>query len=358
MKIVILAGGKGTRLWPISRKSKPKQFQSLTSNKTMLQETYLRMREIAAPEDIYIVTNREYVNEVEKELLEFPRKNILAEPIGRGTAPSIALAAAVIAKSSGDEVMGVFAADHFIENPEVLTKALLEAEKFLKEEGNGHLITFGIAPSEPETGYGYIEKGEMVKKTAGNKIWRAKRFVEKPNYEKAKEYMKNGGFFWNSGMFVWKTSTIIKKLATYTPDIYSRLVKISEAWDTKKFEAVLEKEFPEMDKISIDYGVMENDKDVLVMPLKLNWNDVGSWTALKNALTTSKKDNFVKGEHINFGGENLMVYGSNKLIATIAVKDLIIVETEDAILVCDKNKAQLVSDVVKKLEEVGKIQHL
>ncbi len=357
MKIVILAGGKGTRLWPISRKGKPKQFQSLTSNKTMLQETYLRMREIASPEDIYIVTNKEYVSEVEKELLEFPKKNILAEPTGRGTAPSVALAAAVIAKKSGDEVMGVFAADHFIENPEVLTKALLQAEKFLAKNDK-HLITFGINPSAPETGYGYIEKGKLIKKDGDFKIFKAKKFVEKPNYEKAKEYLKNGNFLWNSGMFVWKTSTIIEKLAKYTPDIYQRLTKISRAYNTKNFDQVLEREFPEMDKISIDYSVMENDPDVLVIPLALEWNDVGSWTALKNALTTNKKDNFVKGEHINFGGENLMVYGSSKLIATIAVKNLIIVETEDAILVCDKNKAQLVADVVKKLEEVGKIQHL
>lgn len=357
MKIVILAGGKGTRLWPVSTKTKPKQFQSLTSSKTMLQETYVRMRKIAEPKDIYIVTNREYVSEVEKEILEFPKENILAEPVGRSTAPSVALAAAVIAKTSHDEVMAVFAADHFIENPELLIDSLKKGEEFLKKN-NKYLITFGIKPTAPETGYGYIEKNGLLKAMGGMKIFQAKRFVEKPNYETAKGYLKSNNFFWNSGMFMWKTSTIIEKFMSYTPDIYNRLKKISEAVGTSKFEAVLNKEFPEMDNISIDYAIMENEPDVLVIPLKLNWSDVGSWTALKNALTANGKENFVKGEHINFGGKNLLVYGSKKLIATIAVKDLIIVDTEDAILVCDRKKSQLVSDVVKQLEERKTIKHL
>jgi len=357
MKIVILAGGKGTRLWPVSRKSKPKQFQSLISTKTMLQETYIRMREIAKPEDIYIITNQEYVSEVEKELLEFPKENILAEPVGRGTAPSIALAAAVIAKLGKDEVMGVFAADHFIENPEVLIEAIKKGEEFLKEH-NQYLLTFGINPTLPETGYGYIEKGPLFGQSGKAKIYKAKRFVEKPNYETAKKYLESKNFFWNSGMFLWKTSTIIDKFMRYTPDIYERLKRISEAVGTGKYEAVLNREFPEMDNTSVDYAIMENEPDILIMPLALKWSDVGSWTALKNALTANGKENFVKGEHINFGGKNLLVYGSKKLIATIAVKDLVIVDTEDAILICDRKKAQLVSDVVKKLEETGRIQHL
>jgi len=324
----------------------------------MLQETYIRMRKIAEPRDIYIVTNQEYISEVEKEILEFPRENILAEPIGRSTAPSVALAAAVIAGRGGEnEIMGVFAADHFIENPEVLLKAVKNGENFLKKQDKS-LITFGITPIAPETGYGYIEKGKILEKLEQFTIYKAKRFVEKPSYEVAKNYLKSKKFFWNSGMFLWKTKTIIEKFKSYSPDIYKRLIKIKKVVGSKNFNAVLGKEFPEMDKISVDYAILENDPNVLVVPLKLKWNDVGSWTALKNALTLNGKDNFVKGEHINFGGENLLVYGSKKLIATIAVKDLVIVDTEDAILICDRNKSQLVSDVVKKLEETGRIQHL
>lgn len=357
MKIVILAGGKGTRLWPVSRQGKPKQFQSLTSSKTMLQETYMRMRKVALPEDIYIVTNKEYVPEVEKEILEFPKENILAEPEGRGTAPSVALAAAVISKKCGDEVMGVFAADHFIENPELLMEALRRAEKFLHENPN-YLVTFGIKPTAPETGYGYIEQGKVLMEFGKIKIHNAKRFVEKPNYDIAKKYQKSGKFFWNSGMFLWKTSTIISKFGKYAPDIYDRLVRISQTVGTEKYEAVLDKEFSQMDKIAVDYAIMENEPNVLVIPLKLKWSDVGSWTSLKNALTLNGKENFVKGEHINFDSENLLVYGGSKLIATIGVKNLIIVDTDDAILICNRKKAQLVSDVVKKLEETGRIQNL
>lgn len=357
MKIVILAGGKGTRLWPVSRQGKPKQFQSLTSSKTMLQETYMRMRKVAQPEDIYIVTNKEYVPEVEKEILEFPKENILAEPEGRGTAPSVALAAAVISKKSGDEIMGVFAADHFIENPELLIEAVKKAEDFLNKNPN-YLVTFGIKPTAPETGYGYVEQGGMLEESGKIKIHSAKRFVEKPSYDIAKKYQKSGNFFWNSGMFLWKTSTIIDKFGKYAPDIYERLVSISKSVGTKKYEAVLEKEFSQMDKIAVEYAILENEPDVLVIPLKLKWSDVGSWTSLKNALTLNGRENFVKGEHINFDSENLLVYGGSKLIATIGVKNLIIVDTDDAILICNRKKAQLVSDVVKKLEETGQIQHL
>ncbi|MFH1182892.1 MAG: mannose-1-phosphate guanylyltransferase, partial [Candidatus Moraniibacteriota bacterium] len=322
MKIVILAGGKGTRLWPVSRQGKPKQFQTLTSSKTMLQETYMRMRKIVEAKDIYIVTNREYVPEVEKEILEFPKENILAEPVGRSTAPSVALAAAVISKKCGDQIMGVFAADHFIENPELLLEAAKIAEGYLNKDPK-YLITFGIKPTAPETGYGYIEQGRLLSESGGIKIHLAKRFVEKPNYEVARKYQKSGKFFWNSGMFLWKTSTIISKFGKYVPDIYERLVKISKAVGTKKYESILDKEFPQMDKISIDYAVMENDPEVLVIPLKLKWSDVGSWTALKNALTMNGKENFIKGEHINFDSENLLVYGGSKLIATIGVKNLV-----------------------------------
>lgn len=357
MKIVILAGGKGTRLWPVSRQGKPKQFQTLMSSKTMLQETYMRMRKIAAADDIYIVTNKEYVPEVEKEILEFPKENILAEPVGRSTAPSVALAAAVISKKCGDEVMGVFAADHFIENPELLLEAATMAEDYLNKNPD-YLITFGIKPTAPETGYGYIERGRLLSGSGGIKIHQAKRFVEKPDYEVARKYQKSGKFFWNSGMFIWKTSTIISKLGKYVPDIYERLVKISRVVGTKKYDSVLTKEFPQMDKISIDYAILENDPEVLVIPLKLKWSDVGSWTALKNALTLNGKENFIKGEHINFDSKNLLVYGGSKLIATIGVKNLVIVDTTDAILICNRDKAQLVSDVVKKLEETGRIQNL
>lgn len=357
MKLVIMAGGKGTRLWPVSRAGKPKQFQCLTGEKTMLQETYLRLRQIAPPEDIYVATNKEYVGEVEKEMLEFPKENIIAEPIGRNTAPSIALAAAIIAAKDENEIMGVFPADHFIENPEILLEAIQKGKEFL-EKNDQYLLTFGITPSAPETGYGYIKKDGDLEKIGDVQIFKAEKFVEKPNYETAQKYLAAGDYFWNSGMFLWKTKTIIEKFKAYVPDDYNRLMKIKDSVKNNNYAEVLEKEFPEMDKNSIDYAILENEPDVAVIPLNMPWSDVGSWTALKDTLISNNRENFVRGEHINFDSENLLVYGSDKLITTIGVKDLIIVDTADAILICDRNKSQLVSDVVKKLEADGKIKNL
>lgn len=352
-----MAGGKGTRLWPVSRIGKPKQFQCLTGDKTMLQETYLRLRQIAEPEDIFIATNKEYVGEVEREILEFPKENILAEPVGRNTAPSIALAAAVVAAGDENEIMGVFPADHFIENPEALLNAIQKGKEFL-EKNDQYLLTFGITPTAPETGYGYIKKDGALEKIDGVEISKADKFVEKPNYETAQKYLEAGDYLWNSGMFLWKTKTIIEKFKAYVPDDYNRLMKIKDSVKNGNFAEVLEKEFPEMDKNSIDYAILENEPDVAVIPLDMPWSDVGSWTALKDTLISNNKENFVRGEHINFDSENLLVYGSDKLITTIGVKDLIIVDTADAILICDRNKSQLVSDVVKKLESEGKIKNL
>jgi mannose-1-phosphate guanylyltransferase len=357
MKLVIMAGGKGTRLWPVSRAGKPKQFQCFTGDKTMLQETYLRLRQIADPADIYVATNKEYVSEVEKEILEFPKKNILAEPVGRNTAPSVALAAAVIAAEDDQAVMGVFPADHFIKNPEVLLNAIRKGKEFL-EKNPEYLLTFGITPTAPETGYGYIKKNGVLSQFGDVEVIKAEKFVEKPNYETAQQYLESGDYLWNSGMFLWKTKTIIEKFNAYVPDDHERLMKIRDSVKNGDYTEVLEREFPEMDKNSIDYAIMENEPNVAVIPLKLDWSDVGSWTALKDTLISSNKENFVRGEHINFDSENLLVYGSDKLITTIGVKDLIIVDTADAILICDRNKSQLVSDVVKKLEGDGKIKNL
>lgn len=357
MKLVIMAGGKGTRLWPVSRAGKPKQFQCLTGDKTMLQETYLRLRRIAEPADIYVATNQEYVSEVEKEILEFPKENIIAEPIGRGTAPTVALLAAIISSKDENEVMGIFAADHFIENPKPLLDAIQASEKFL-EKNPDYLVTFGIEPTAPETGYGYIEKNGLLETVDGVEIFKSLRYVEKPNFETAEKYLESGKFFWNSGMFIWKTKTIIEKFEKYAPDTYARLNKIRESIKENKYQEVLEKEYPEMDKNAVEYTIMENEPRVAVIPLKMNWSDVGSWTSLKDTLISNNRENFVRGEHINFDSENLLVYGSDKLITTIGVKDLIIVDTADAILICDRNKSQLVSDVVKKLEADGKIKNL
>ncbi|KKT34144.1 MAG: Mannose-1-phosphate guanylyltransferase (GDP) [Candidatus Moranbacteria bacterium GW2011_GWF2_44_10] len=354
-----MAGGRGTRLWPMSRQGMPKQFQKLVSEKTMLQDTFERLRNIVEATDIFVSTNKEYVEIVKKQLPKMPAENVIAEPVGRNTAPCIALSAAIISAKNGNETIGFFPADHFIKNPEGLLKAIQEGEKIL-EKYPANLLTFGISPTAPETGYGYIEKGELLEKIDSVEFFKAKRFVEKPDLETAQEYLDSGDFFWNSGMFLFKTDTIIERFRAYVPDIYERLVKIKNVVGKPDFEKILEEEFPRMDKISIDYAVMENEPNVIVIPISIDWSDVGSWTALKDTLIGNNKEHLVKikGEHLDFNSENLLVYGDDKLVVTIGAKDLIIVDTPDAILIADRNKSQMVSDVVKKLEESGNIKHL
>lgn len=354
MKCVIMAGGKGTRLWPLSRKSKPKQFQSLISDKTMLQETFLRMRGLFDTKDIYVSTNKEYIGEVEREILELPKENIIGEPLSRGSAASIALTVAVIAAEDEDAVIGLFPADHLVKNPEVLLGGIEKAAEFLESKPD-YLVTFGINPKHPETGFGYIEKDQLLEDFEAYKMYQAKRFVEKPDLDTAKKYLESGNFFWSSGLYMFKAKSIIEKFQRYIPDTYNRMLRIKAAYGTDSFQTVVEAEYPEMDKIDFAFSIVENDARVAVMPLELEWSDVGSWTSLKDTLSLSNKEHFVKGEHLDFESENLLVYGSKKLITTIGVKDLIIVDTDDAILVCDRNKAKLVSDVVKKLEESGKV---
>lgn len=349
-----MAGGKGTRLWPISRKNKPKQFQKLISDKTMLAETVERLLPKFSITDIFIATNGDYTEEVKNNLPDLPIENIISEPAFRERASCIALASAIFSKKEKDQTMAVFPSDHHIKKNKELLMILAEAEKFLNENPD-YLVTVGVKPIGAETGYGYIE---YKKKSEENiKFYNIERFIEKPDLKTAQKYCQAGNYLWNTSIYLWKTSAIIERFKKYIPDTYKRLCRIREAVGTSEFQKILEKEYPLMDMISMEYGILENDEKSVVIEADLGWSDIGSWSVLKDSLI-SKGGHFVKGEHLDIGSKNLLVYGSKKLITTIGLEDLIIVDADDAILICDKNDSQLVKTVVEKLEKDGKIKLL
>lgn len=351
MKItaVIMAGGKGERFWPKSRTNLPKQFLSLTSDgKTMIQHTVERLLPLVCVEDIFVATNEQYVDLVKNQIPGLPAENILTEPVSRNTAPCIGLAATAINKKYDDAIMMVLPSDHLIKYPEIYLDTLKVAINTAEKDEN--LVTIGITPSYPETGYGYICCNKD-----GSNVFEVEKFVEKPNLEKAKEYLASGKYLWNSGMFVWKVSSIMKNYQKFLPDMYEGLIKISDALEKENFVEVLNSNFKTFESISIDYGIMEKAENIYAVPGDFGWDDVGSWLALERINKKDEDENVVlASDFINVDTKNCVISAGKKTIATIGLKDLIIVDTDDAILICDKNSAQKVKNVISKIKEQNK----
>lgn len=340
-----MAGGRGERFWPMSRKQHPKQFLSLTEDgKTMIQLTVERLMPLIAMEDIYIVTNRDYVGLVREQLPGLPEENILAEPMARNTAPCIALAAAVVAHKYEDAVMYVLPSDHLIKYTAMFLDVLKRAGEVAETGEN--LVTIGITPTYPETGYGYIQfapEGE-------NGIYRVKRFVEKPELETAKGYLSSGQYLWNSGMFVWKLSTIIENFRKFLPPLYEGVQEIRAACGTAAFEQTLERCFAGFPSESIDYGVMEKAEDIYTIPGSFGWDDVGSWLALERVNRTNELGNAVSGDVVTIDTTDTIIRGGKRMIAAVGLEDLVVVDTEDALLICAKDSTAKIKRVVENLK--------
>lgn len=344
---VIMAGGRGERFWPKSRNSRPKQFLSLTSDgQTMIQKTVNRLRPLVDAEDIYIVTNSAYIGLVKDQLPEIPEENILAEPCARNTAPCIAFASAVISRKYDDAVMLVLPSDHLIGFEDMYISTLKKAIEVSLVGKN--LVTIGITPNYPETGYGYINFGSE----SGN-AYAVDRFVEKPDLATAKEYLASGKYLWNSGMFVWKISSIMTDLKEFMPDIYEGALRIGEAFGTDAYNEVLEREFTAFTSESIDFGIMEKASDIYTIPGSFGWDDVGNWLAVERINEVDDAKNYIEGNVISVGSERTTICGGKRLIAAVGVEDIIIVDTDDAVLVCSKNSTQDVKKVIAKLKEDG-----
>ena len=352
MKItaVIMAGGRGERFWPKSRNSCPKQFLSLTSDReTMIQKTVKRLRPLVEAEDIYIVTNAAYRSLVKDQLPDVPEENILAEPCARNTAPCIAFAAAVIGRKYDDAVMLVLPSDHLIGYENIYVKTLKKAVSVAEQGKN--LVTIGITPTYPETGYGYINFGDE----AGD-AYKVERFVEKPDLPTAKQYLASGKYLWNSGMFVWKISSVMENLKEFMPDIYEGALRIGESFGTDSFEETLVKEFTAFTSESIDFGIMEKASDIYTIPGSFGWDDVGSWLAVERINETDYDKNYIDGDVITVDSKRTTVCGGKRLIAAIGTRDIVIVDTDDVLLVCSKNSTQDVKKAIAQLKEQGRTE--
>jgi mannose-1-phosphate guanylyltransferase len=355
-----MAGGVGSRLWPRSRKSTPKQFLDLTSQETMLQDAYRRLLPIIPAERILIGTGADYVVTVRQQLPDLPPANIIVEPSGRGTAPAIGLGALHIQRAAGSlasqAVMVVVTADHHIGDGPLFRRVLLVAAETAQ---SGCLVTLGITPSFASTGYGYIQRGDLRQTVDGISVYKALRFTEKPDASTAQKFLDSGAYSWNSGMFIWQVQAIRAEFERQMPELWAQLTEIESAFDTPVEEAVLERVWSTVAKETIDYGIMEHARDIAVIPADIDWNDIGSWQTLMELLQygaggVDDAGNVVTGEHVILDTDNTLVYSPKKLVATIGLQDLIIVETEDALLVCPQDRCQDVRKVVDLLRARGR----
>jgi len=358
MYAVIMAGGQGTRLWPLSRQEKPKQMHCLVGDKPLLAETFQRINTLIKTRDIFISTLPEYVEQIKKILPEVPKENYILEPFLMGNAASNCLASKILNQRDNDSSAIFLPSDHVIHDKLKFLETVKFSEEMLKKYPE-NIITIGINPTRPDTGLGYIQM-DMEKERKGDlRAFTVKRFVEKPDQKKAEAYLASWEFLWNSGMFVWKTSNVLSLYEKFLPNTYKAVGKIAEAIGTDKEWSVLKREYAKVDKTTIDYGIIEKTKDIMVIPGNFGWSDVGIWGTLFDSLAEIYKSNLiVKGHHVGVNNENCMVMASEKLIATVGLKDIIIVDTPDALLVCNRHQSTQIKELLEKLKEEGKYQYL
>lgn len=358
---VIMAGGGGTRFWPLSRKERPKQLLNLSGKDLMINETLDRLSDCIMREDLFVVTNVSQAELMEQETAgRLPKGHILAEPAARNTSACIGYAAMEIMQKYGDGIMCVLPSDHFIKDREEFVR-VMEAAMAAAERTDA-LVTIGIQPDFPATGYGYIKRKTdsqaEISGECGKNCYTVEEFVEKPDEETAKAYLKDGNYMWNSGMFIWKASTILSYMKRLLPDVYECLEQIGEAMGTGRETETLERVYPTIPKISIDYGIMERADHVLVISGEFGWNDIGSLNMLHLMKEPDENGNTRYGETVCEDCRSCILYGTDKLVAAIGLEDMIVVQTKDAVLVCPKERAQDVKTVVDRLTEQGRERYL
>jgi mannose-1-phosphate guanylyltransferase len=353
LHVVIMAGGVGTRLWPISRRSRPKQFQPLLSDRTMLLDTYQRVRPLTAPERVWVVTNAEHVALAQRQLPRVPPQNILGEPVGRSSAPAVALAAARIARLDPQAVVIATPVDSDIGDAAAYRDYIGTAVEAAQEQ---FIVVLGVMPSHPETGYGYIERGKRLKRPASG-AYRVERFTEKPDEDTAERYLAHGGYYWNIGQFVFRADHFMDRCAFHLPEIAEAMRRLAES--EASTPDLMEQVYRDLPSISMDYGIAEREEDMAVVPTALDWSDVGHWRSVKEiarrrGLLEARPDN-----HIAINSDKCFVMAkSGRLVVTVGVEGYVIVDTDDALLVVRDENAQDVRDALDEIERRGKDSHL
>lgn len=352
MKVVILAGGGGTRLWPLSRETKPKQIQPFLDKETLLQKTYKRIRRGFSARDIFVATNGKFADLVREQLPQILAQHFFIEPVRRDTAAAIGLVAALFYRENPRTVFTTANSDHFIKNEKEYLRVLKLAGRVVMNHPD-RTVLLGLNPAYPETGYGYIQMDGNFAEYGKDHVFRVKRFIEKPPIEKAKEFQGKWEYLWNPGMFVWRVDTLLKLFAKHLPATYRVLMRI--AADPRRIAT----EFVTIKPISIDYGIMEKTKKLLVIPTDFGWSDIGHWRTIYDVLSEKDTANVVRGKHVGIDSSGNLIYSlTGKMVTTVGVRDMIVIETGDAILVCPKDRAQDVKKVVAELERKGMREYL
>jgi len=332
---LIMAGGKGTRFWPLSTDEKPKQFLNLIGEETMIQVTVNRIKPIIPMERIFVCTGETYVDLVKEQLPELPLRNIIIEPEGRNTAPCITLSALVIKRFYRDANMIVLPSDHLISNEVEFRDIIENSNRFIKKN-NDAIITLGMHQTRPETNYGYIKSGEVIEKLNGNNIIKVDRFVEKPNLKKAEEYVKEGSYLWNGGMFMWSVDNIINQIKKYSTQTYEALHNIEEV-EEEKLQRFINDNYSKTEAISIDYAVLEKSEDIYVIPSNIGWDDVGSWEAIERYSERDNKLNILKSRDRAIESSQNTIISKDKRVVMIGVDNTLVLETKDCIYIINKS---------------------
>lgn len=343
---LIMAGGKGERFWPLSTDENPKQFLNLLGDKTMIQMTVERIEKLIPIERIFIVTGRIYVNLVKEQLPNLPERNIIVEPVGRNTAPCIGLSAFVIEKYYKNSNIVVLPSDHLIENEEKFLNIIKSGDEFICNKPEA-IITIGMRPDRPETGYGYIEYSEKITYINDNQIAEVKQFVEKPDLETAKYYVNKGTFLWNGGMFIWKTTNILRLTEKYLNKTYQILSEIAVA--KEDFNDILEQKYCQLDSISVDYGIMEKAENIYVIPSDFGWDDVGTWHSVERVRQKDINENVCTGEIKLIASNNNIIIGSNKPIIIAGLDNIFVVESDELIFIASKLVIDNIKDIKNKI---------